>query len=219
MFLIEMAVLLFSLSVHESAHAWAADYLGDYTARYQGRISLNPLVHIDPVGTLLFPLIGLISGIPVMGWAKPVPVNPAHLRQPTRDNMIIAAAGPASNVVLALISLLILFVVKGTRPDIMMLIYRFGSHNSGAEFDIAAPLITMIYQGFWMNMGLAFFNLIPIPPLDGSKVLYGLLPYRAAEIFEGYSAFGFVLLYILMFTSGLSFVYLPAKYLYQLVLL
>ena len=105
---ISLIVLLFSLTIHETAHAWTADRLGDPTARLLGRISLNPIVHVDPIGTLLFPLIAAISGVPLIGWAKPVPVNVRQLRQPRRDYVLVAAAGPGSNLVLALIASIVL---------------------------------------------------------------------------------------------------------------
>src|SRR6201982_3223100 len=113
---IQFIVLLLSLSVHESAHAWTADALGDPTARNLGRISLNPLVHADPFGTILFPLIGMFSGL-MFGWAKPVPVNVSRLRNPSRDHMIVAAAGPISNVLLATGLFAILMIVKGISSD------------------------------------------------------------------------------------------------------
>lgn len=222
--LIQFAVLLFSLSAHESAHAWTADYLGDYTARYQGRVSLNPLVHIDPLGTLLLPLIGYFSGWPVIGWAKPTPVNPAHLRRPQRDNMLVAAAGPLSNLLIGLTCLLVLFMVKTLWPGGGHLIREAMRSLMGIRYagpthppDISTPLLMILCSGFIMNISLALFNLIPIPPLDGSKILYGMLPDRAADAFERLSAFGFLLIMVIMWTGALRFIYLPVSYLGRLI--
>ena len=114
--LIQIVVLIASLSVHEAAHAWAADHLGDPTARQLGRLSLNPAVHIDPIGTLLFPLIAMLTNVPLIGWAKPVPVDPRHLRHPKRDFALIAAAGPASNLLMAMIGAVIFAIFRRRRP-------------------------------------------------------------------------------------------------------
>ncbi|MBI1745097.1 MAG: site-2 protease family protein [Acidobacteria bacterium] len=218
MALIQYAVLLFSLSVHESAHAWTADYFGDYTARYLGRVSLNPIVHMDVFGTFLFPLINIFNpGIPVIGWAKPVPVNPARLRQPRRDSILVAAAGPASNLLIGLAFLLILLAIRSYYPNIIWEIYGFRAGEPGNQMDIAAPLIMILHQGFLINLLLAFFNFIPIPPLDGSKVLYGLLPARAGEVYERFSQYGFIILMALMITGQLNFIAVPIRYLRSFV--
>ena len=150
---ISLLVLLFSLTIHEAAHAIAADRLGDDTARMLGRISLNPLVHIDPLGTIVLPLLASVTGAPLLGWAKPVPVNPLRLKHYRRDFMIIAAAGPVSNLVLALCASL-LFRLLG--PAFL----------TSASPGVAEPLTVLLTRAFDLNILLAVFNLVPVPPLD-----------------------------------------------------
>lgn len=187
---IGFTVLLFSLTVHEAAHAWSALRLGDPTARDQGRVSLNPLVHIDLVGTVIFPLLALIANAPVLGWAKPVPVDLRRLRHWRRDHMVIAAAGPVSNLALALVASVVL---------------RFLPLSSGAEgFHLVQPLTAMCESAVLINVILAVFNLVPVPPLDGGNVVRGLMRGRLAEGFDRLRPYGFVLLYGLMFTGVLS---------------
>jgi Zn-dependent protease len=178
-----------SLSVHEAAHAWTADRLGDPTARLLGRVSLNPVVHIDPIGTLLLPLIAAASNLPIIGWAKPVPVNTSRLKHPAQGFMIIAAAGPISNLLLA--------VLAG------LLAQAFPAPTGLASSPYLEPG-NMLYAAATINIFLALFNLIPIPPLDGGNVLAGLLPGSARAAFDTIRPFGFVILYVLMFTGIIS---------------
>ena len=186
-------VLLFSLTVHEAAHAWTADRLGDSTARRLGRVSLNPIVHIDPIGTLLFPLLALVTGVPVIGWAKPVPVSVQQLSHKRRDYVLVAAAGPASNLILAILAALMLKLV----PVSPM---RLG------ELNATVPIASMLAAALQLNVLLAVFNMIPIPPLDGGNVLGGLLPRALAYRFDSLiRPYGFILLYALMFTRGLDY--------------
>lgn len=186
-------VLLLSLTIHEAAHAWSADKLGDPTARMLGRVSLNPLVHIDWIGTVLLPIIAAISRFPLIGWAKPVPVNMRNLRHPRRDFMIIAAAGPISNFLQAFIAAAVLRMVwDGT----------LGEDGPGV-------LVTFLYIAIQVNLLLAFFNLIPIPPLDGGNVLLGLLPPNMAAVLDQVRQFGFLILYALMLTGIASSLIMP----------
>ena len=186
-------VLLFSLTVHEAAHAWTADRLGDPTARLLGRVSLNPLVHIDFIGTVVFPLLAIVSGVPVIGWAKPVPVNVQKLRHARRDYVLVAAAGPMSNLTLAVIAALILKLLPVSPVTL-------------GEANITVPIASMLSRALYLNVLLAVFNMIPIPPLDGGNVIGGLLPRALAYRFDSLiRPYGFILLYALMLTRGLDY--------------
>lgn len=184
---IQFAVLILSLSVHEAAHAWSAERLGDRTARMLGRVSLNPAVHVDPIGTILFPLIAMLSGVPLLGWAKPVPVNILNLHGHwKRKFMLIAAAGPASNLVLAVIGAVILRAV-------------IGPLSQPASGPVVAFLVAMVE----LNVILAVFNMVPLPPLDGGNVLAGLLQGSAADTFDRIRPYGFLIIYGLLLTGVL----------------
>lgn len=195
---INVVVLLFALSIHESAHAWTADYLGDYTARHLGRVSLNPIVHIDPVGTILFPLLGALTGLALFGWAKPVPVNTLHLKNPKRDHLLIAGAGPASNLVAAAGFLIGLKLLVSFFPSEIM------SHH-GAIY----PLFLLCRVGLFVNVVLAVFNLLPIPPLDGSWVLSGLLPDWFSHAMDQIRPYSFLLLIMLLYSGALGMMLRP----------
>ncbi len=207
---ISFLVLLFSLTVHEAAHAWSADRLGDSTARLLGRVSLNPAVHVDPIGTVLFPLIALLTNLPVIGWAKPVPVNIPNLRGQWREKyMVIAAAGPASNVVLAVIASLLLRAIAPTSADAL----------EGGQVSVGAPLATFLESAIFINVLLAVFNMVPVPPLDGGNVLAGLLRGPAGAAFERLRPYGFMILYALMLTGVLTaLITPPARFLLSLLL-
>jgi Zn-dependent protease len=193
-------VLIFSLTVHEAAHAWSAWRLGDPTARTLGRLSLNPTVHIDPLGTLLLPGIAIAMGAPVIGWAKPVPVNLRALRRGRRDFVLVSAAGPGSNLAMAVVSAL-------------------GLAAFGTSLYASAPLlIEGLYAALRINLLLAVFNMLPLPPLDGGNVLGGILPARSLEIFERVRPWGIFILYGMMLTGTLSLVIGP-PYLFLLRLL
>ena len=195
-------VLLFSLTVHETAHALAADRLGDPTARLLGRISLNPLVHADPIGTVVFPLIALLTGVPLIGWAKPVPVNVSRLRHLRRDYVLVAVAGPASNLGLALFAGLVLRWLPVSPVTL-------------GEANLSVPIATILSRALQINVLLAVFNMIPIPPLDGGNVLSGLLPRVIANRFDSVlRPYGFVLLYALVLTGGFQYLVVqPSRFL------
>jgi len=185
-------VLIASLSVHEAAHAWAAFRLGDRTAERLGRLSLNPAVHVDPIGTLLFPLIAILTNLPLIGWAKPVPVDTRFLKHPKRDFALIAAAGPISNVLMAVVGAIVLFLLPGVAPGDI------------AGRTVMTPLFQFLDMFVVINVLLALFNMVPVPPLDGGNVLLGVLPPAGVRAIEALRPYGFLILYALMLTGALS---------------
>jgi Zn-dependent protease len=209
-------VLLFSLSFHEAAHAWTSEKFGDDTGRLQGRITLNPIAHIDLFGTVLFPIVSALSGIPLLGWAKPVQTNPLMWRDKTRANIMVSAAGPISNFILAIVAFIIIksLIVSG-------FVYLNGGYYTlvmplSEQAGFMAPLSVMLSVMLLLNIGLGVFNLIPVPPLDGSHVLEELLPHSMAEAYDQVRPYGFMLLYLLMFLGVFGAIFVP---IYNLVII
>jgi Zn-dependent protease len=194
--LVLFVVLIASLTFHEAAHAWTANWLGDPTARQLGRLSLNPAVHVDPIGTILFPLIAMTTGAPLIGWAKPVPVDMRHLRDPKRDFAVVAAAGPISNLILAVAGAAVVFALYGDDRSAL----RDGN-----------VLASGLFYFVLINVLLAVFNMIPIPPLDGGNVLIGILPAPLAAMVESLRSWGFLLLYVLLLTGVLGAITAPVR--------
>ncbi|APZ42874.1 site-2 protease family protein [Acidihalobacter ferrooxydans] len=187
--------VLFAVTIHEAAHGYAARRLGDTTAQMLGRLSLNPLRHIDPIGTLLVPGVLLALGGFVFGWAKPVPVNMNNLRNPRRDMALVAVAGPGSNLLMAL----------G-----WAIIMKFGIWLVlTAGYDFAKPIVYMGAAGITINLVLLVLNLLPIPPLDGGRVLSGIVPPRWADILDRIEPYGLIILIALLFTHVLGYVLYP----------
>ncbi len=178
--------VIFAITVHEAAHGYAARHFGDMTAHAAGRISLNPMRHIDPVGTILVPLLTMLAGGILFGWAKPVPVNFGRLRHPKRDMLWVAAAGPGSNLAMALL---------------WALAYKF-SGSLGESFSL--PLSLMAQGGITINVVLMVLNLLPLPPLDGGRIAVSLLPHPLAWKFARIEPYGFIILLVLMFTGFLG---------------
>jgi len=188
---ISLPPLLLALTLHELAHGYVALRFGDETARWAGRLTLNPIKHMDPLGTF-FILFGMITRAPVIGWAKPVPVNPHNLHRPHTDMIWVALAGPAMNLALAMLSALAMRWFPGPQ----------WWADSPLALSIAIPVFRMLQASLLINVGLAIFNLIPIPPLDGSRVLGGILPRRHAVTFSQLEPYGFIILLVL-FMSGM----------------
>ena len=189
----EFVLLIFSLSVHECAHAWMASRLGDQTARLQGRVTLNPMYHVDPIGTLLFPALmifgplfsgGAMGGF-LIGWAKPTPVITRNFKNLVRDDTLVTLAGPVSNLLLAFlgfIGLAVIILVQGHAPI---------QDSMATNIEALGMLAQLAIQ---VNLALFFFNLLPIPPLDGSHILRHWLPYRMLNAYDGMGMFGYILM-------------------------
>ncbi|MFH1729724.1 MAG: site-2 protease family protein [Pseudomonadota bacterium] len=184
---------ILSLSVHEFAHAWMANRLGDPTAKNLKRMTLDPRSHIDLFGSIIFPLINIIFPSALFfGWGKPVPVNHLNFKDAKKGMLWVSLAGPVSNVILAIICAVIYRIIINTYPIILMV-------NSG--FTILQPLVIFLNIMISINVALAFFNMIPVPPLDGSKILAGVLPDKYTDLIYRYEQFGFFFLMILLITG------------------
>ncbi|HEY1501977.1 MAG TPA: site-2 protease family protein [Acidobacteriaceae bacterium] len=220
----EFAVLLFSLSLHEAAHAWMASRLGDPTARMLGRVTLNPIKHIDLWGTIILPAIMLfISPGFLFGWAKPTPVTPANFKNITRDDILTTIAGPGSNILAAIAATLVLLLVSRTSPLGAAIVHQIAatgqiSDNLLASSPTLVPLVLLFYLAIVLNLILAAFNLLPLPPLDGSHVFRHFLPYKALRI---YDQLGIVSLILIFLVGGrvIGVIVSPALLLLRRVLL
>ncbi len=195
--------LLFAITLHEAAHAWMADKKGDGTARFLGRVTMNPIPHIDPVGTIILPLVMLVLGTPFLfGWAKPVPVNFGALRRPKLDMAWVAAAGPGANLILALASGMLFHLGLTLHPEFTAPVYQGGLFEvplvvgDGAWFWI--PFLFMLKVSVIINLLLMLFNLIPLPPLDGGRILVGLLPNPYAASVARIEPYGMMILIVML---------------------
>jgi Zn-dependent protease len=204
--LFEFAILVFALSLHESAHAWMASRLGDQTARMLGRVTLNPVKHIDPIGTILIPLVMLFLpgyGQFLIGWAKPTPVNTRNFKRPTRDDILTTLAGPASNMLAAFAATLLLIVLMHATPNGQAAVRAMvlGADDSGlmTSSPVVFPIAMIFYIAIALNVILAVFNLLPIPPLDGSHIFRHMLPYKALRV---YDSLGMISLILILFVGG-----------------
>ncbi len=190
--------MLFAITIHEASHGYVAYREGDPTAKYMGRVTLNPFAHIDLVGTIIVPLFLALTGLPVFGWAKPVPVNLSFFRHPLKSQMRVAAAGPLANFITAGVSFLLLFALKHLFLSSFYTGVRF-IMGGWSRLDLAATLVVILLYFMIINMYLGLFNLIPIPPLDGSKILMGFLPPQALWKYMQIERYGFFLLLGLIF--------------------
>lgn len=196
--LLGLVVFVFSVIVHENAHGIAAEHFGDPTARSLGRITMNPLPHIDPIGSVVLPLLAYFWHIPMIGWAKPVPVESSNLRNPVVHNAYVAAAGPASNLILATLATILYTVVLIVFKRVPGLY-----ESAGNSFIFFAQMFELAIV---INCVLAIFNLIPIPPLDGHWILFRYLPPRYAEMLAAIRPYGFFILMGLMWTGVLGMI-------------
>jgi Zn-dependent protease len=198
--LFKYIVFLFAISFHEAAHAWMANRRGDPTARMLGRVTLNPIKHIDPVGTVLLPLVALFTNVPLLGWAKPTPVDPRNFKDVVLDDILTSVVGPVSNFLLATVALLLLACIKLSSPMgqqvVLGLLHGWISPDATS---VLLPACLLLYELMFINVLLGVFNLIPVPPLDGSHVLRHFLPPNVLRV---YDTLGMFALMALVFLGG-----------------
>ncbi len=197
----EAVVLVFAFCVHECAHAWTAWRLGDPTAKMLGRVTLNPAKHLDPIGSVVLPAIAVIYHFPLIGWAKPTPVTPRNFRHYRRDDILTTLAGPASNLLTAIVCLVGLVILKHTPGGqtavagaVLLALHVPGVDTT--HLPALFPIALLLYFGILINLALFVFNLIPIPPLDGSHVLRHYLPARALQLYDRIGIFGLILFFL-----------------------
>jgi Zn-dependent protease len=221
----QYVVLLFALSLHEAAHAWMASRLGDQTARMLGRVTLNPIKHIDPFGTVLIPLAMLFlpgAGHLLFGWAKPTPVNTRNFKRVVRDDILTTLAGPCSNIAAAVAALIGLVIVAKATPVGAVVVKELAMGMLDPSLMQASPVIfptvILLYLGIVLNLFLAAFNLLPLPPLDGSHIIRHMLPYNALKV---YDSLGMISLILILFFGGpiVNLMVSPALYAFNRVLL
>lgn len=219
----QVIVFLFAISVHESAHAYVAYRCGDPTAFMLGRVTLNPIKHIDPIGTIVMPVLAMLTHLPLIGWAKPTPVNTRNLKHYVRDDVMVSLAGIFANLIVATLSVIALVVVivavPGGRAAVgTALNFQFTGELAQWSTSALVPFALLLYDMMFINVLLACFNIIPVPPLDGSHVLRHMLPPGVREIYDNVGRFG---LLILMFWGGriLGPLMFPVRDLFDSVLL
>ena len=198
----QFVALLFAISVHEAAHAWTANKCGDPTARMLGRITLNPIKHIDVIGTLVLPLLALIARFPLIGWGKPTPVDPRNFKNEVADDILTSVAGPISNLMVAACAVVGLALISVSSAEGRFIVQLMAGSYGGAVGalsgtpSILLPIAGMLYWFMLLNVILAAFNLIPVPPLDGSHVLRHFLPERARQIYDTLGMFALIALFL-----------------------
>lgn len=201
--LFQVVVLILAFSVHECAHAWVAWKLGDPTGRMLGRVTLNPIKHLDPLGSIFMPLVALVYHWPLIGWAKPTPVTPRNFKNYKRDDILVTLAGPASNLGMATAALVLLIVLKhliaGGGVAVMAAMAMASNVQGIATASLPAlfPVALFLYFVILINLLLFIFNLIPIPPLDGSHILRHFLPYRAVQLYDRMGMIGLIILFLI----------------------
>lgn len=196
----EAVVLIFAFSMHEAAHAWMASRCGDQTARMLGRVTLNPLKHLDLIGSVIIPGIALLYHWPLIGWAKPTPVNGRNLRHYKRDDILVTLAGPVSNLLAATVALALMLIIKHTSTNGSTSVFAaiaLGLGQTGIPTDNLPqlfPLALLLYFVILINLSLFVFNLLPVPPLDGSRILRHFLPYKLTQVYDRAGMFGMLFL-------------------------
>ena len=208
--IIYIVVLLFAISAHEAAHAWMSHKFGDDTAYLLGRVTLNPVSHTDPVGTLLIPIVGFIfasmggtvARIPLIGWGKPTPVNPLRWRNKDLANVMVSIAGILANITIAVVTLIVVKVIQ----------YTGAAGPGGLLEPIIEPVGLFLRYSLYMNASLAVFNLLPFPPLDGSKVLYSVLPAGAQPVLSALEQYGFIILMAFIFFGLFRAIFAPVAF-------
>lgn len=208
-FILFMVSLIFSLSLHEAGHAWMSNRFGDDLARSQGRISLNPVSHVDPIGTILFPGIAFFTGAPLLGWARPTPVNPLRWRNKRVANFWVSIAGVLCNLAIAIVAGITIRILFET--GVITINQGIASWMpiapASTTSTVAEGAATLLAGFFTLNVGLFIFNLLPIPPLDGGKILSSILPESFGSAIEALERFGFILLFIAVFTHVFSAIF------------
>lgn len=199
----EVVVLAFAFSLHEAAHAWMASRCGDQTARMLGRVTLNPMKHLNPIGSVVMPGLALLYHWPLFGWAKPTPVTPRNFRNYKRDDILVILAGPASNLLAATVALVLMLVLKhtsglGEQSLVTAIALAFG--QTGVPTDGLPqlfPIALLLYFVILINLSLFVFNLLPFPPLDGSRILRHFLPYKMGQMYDRIGMFGLLLIMLI----------------------
>jgi Zn-dependent protease len=205
---IEAVAFLFAISVHESAHAWMALRNGDPTAYMLGRVTLNPVKHIDLFGTLIMPALCIFTGFPVIGWAKPTPVNTRNFKHLVRSDILTSVAGPISNFLVAIVSLILLAAIALSSPAGREIVQRQAIGIPSGSASVLVPIAMILHVNMWINVLLAVFNLIPVPPLDGSHVIRHFLPLRALRIYDSAGILALMVL-IVFFSNFLNALFDP----------
>jgi Zn-dependent protease len=205
----QVVVLVLAFSIHECAHAWTAWRLGDPTAKMLGRVTLNPLKHLDPLGSVFMPLLALVYHWPLIGWAKPTPVTARNFKNYRRDDILVTLAGPASNILSATVALILLIIIKHVSAGGLTAVataVALASKMPGVStvgLPVLVPVALLLYYVILINLLLFVFNLIPIPPLDGSHILRHFLPYRAVQLYDRMGMIGLIVLFLI----GGSFIF------------